>query len=59
MLCMCMIFLISIAQPSFVHNIMLVITPRTCAKGKVIGCGVVVVVIVVSTKIGLSRDVGL
>ena len=37
------------------------ITPRACARGKVIGCVVVVVVVVVvivSTKIAISRDVG-
>ena len=33
-----------------------VITPRACARGKVIGC-VVVVVVVVSTKIAISQDV--
>ena len=32
----------------------LVITPRTCARGKVIGR----VVVVVSTKIAISRDIG-
>ena len=32
-----------------------VITPRTCARGKVISH---VVVVVVSTKIAISRDVG-
>ena len=31
-----------------------IITPRACARGKVIGC----VVVVVSTKIAISRDVG-
>ena len=39
------------------------ITPRTCARGKVMGrvvvVVVVVVVIVVSTKIAMSRDVGI
>ena len=34
-----------------------IFTPRACAKGKVIGC-VVIIVIVVSTKIAISRDVG-
>ena len=35
------------------------ITPRACARGKVIGCVVVVVVVVVvSTKIAISRDIG-
>ena len=34
------------------------ITPRACARGKVIGC-VVVVVVVVSTKIAISRDIGI
>ena len=33
-----------------------VITPCTCARGKVIGC--VVVVVVVSTKIIISQDIG-
>ena len=32
-----------------------VITPRACARGKVIGC---VVVVVVSRRIALSRDLG-
>ena len=41
-----------------------IITPRACARGKVIGCVVVVVVVivvvvVVSTKIAISRDVGI
>ena len=37
----------------------LFITPRACARGKVIGrvVVVVVVVVVVSTKIAISRDV--
>ena len=35
----------------------MVITPRACARGKVIG-RVVVVVVVVSTKIAISRDLG-
>ena len=36
-----------------------VITPRACARGKVIGCVVVVVVVVVvSRRIALSRDLG-
>ena len=37
------------------------ITPRACARGKVIGCVVVVVVVVVvvSTKIAISRDIGI
>ena len=37
------------------------VTPRTCARGKVIGRIVVVVgvVVVVSTKIAISRDVGI
>ena len=34
-----------------------IITPRTCARGKVIG-HVVVVVVVVSTKITISRGLG-
>ena len=35
------------------------ITPRACARGKVIDCVVVVVVVVVvSTKIAIYRDVG-
>ena len=33
-------------------------TPCACARGKVIGCIVVVVVVVVGTKIAISRDVG-
>ena len=33
------------------------ITPRACARGKVIGRVVVVIVVVVSTKIAISRDV--
>ena len=38
----------------------MLITPCTCARGKVIGCVVVVVVVVVvSTKIAISRDVGI
>ena len=38
----------------------LLITPRACARGKVIGCIVVVVVVVViGTKIAISRDVGI
>ena len=37
-----------------------VFTPRACARDKVIGCVVVVVVVVVvSTKIAISRDVGI
>ena len=35
------------------------ITLRACARGKVIGCVIVVVIIVVSTKIAISRDVGI
>ena len=34
------------------------ITPRACARGKVISRAVVVVVVVVSTKIAISRDLG-
>ena len=40
----------------------IIFTPRACARGKVIGCVVVVVVVVivvVSTKIAISRDVGI
>ena len=40
------------------HNIIIIIiiiTPRACARGKVIGR----VVVVVSTKIAISRDVGI
>ena len=39
----------------------MIITPRACARGKVIGCVIVavVIVIVVSTKIAISRDVGI
>ena len=33
------------------------ITPRACARGKVIG-RVVVVIVVVSTKFAISRDIG-
>ena len=36
-------------------KVMVIITPRACARGKVIGC----VVVVVSTKIAISRDVGI
>ena len=36
-----------------------VVTPRACARGKVIGRVVVVVVVVMSTKIAISRDVGI
>ena len=39
---------------------MAVITPRACARGKVIGrviVVVVVVIVVVSTKIAISQDV--
>ena len=37
-----------------------IITPRTCARGKVIGRVVVVVIVfVISTKIAISRDVGI
>ena len=37
------------------HNI--IITPRACTRGKILGRDVVVVVIVVvSTKIAISRD---
>ena len=38
-----------------------IITPRACARGKVIGfvVVVVVVVVVVSTKIAIFRDVGI
>ena len=38
--------------------ISVIITPRACARGKVISC-VVVVVVVVSTKIAISRYVGI
>ena len=33
-----------------------IITPCACARGKVIGC---VVVVVMSTKITISRDIGI
>ena len=50
----------SIRSKSKSHGI---VTPRACARGKVIGCVVVVVgvvvVVVVSTKIAISRDVGI
>ena len=35
----------------------IIITPHACARGKVIG-RIVVVVVVVTTKIAISRDVG-
>ena len=38
--------------------IIIIITPRACARGKAIGRVIVVVVVVVSTKIAISRDVG-
>ena len=41
-----------------VHAALLIITLCACARGKVISC-VVIVVIVVSTKIATSRDVGI
>ena len=34
-----------------------IITPRACARSKIIGC-VIVVVVIVSTKIAISRDAG-
>ena len=42
----------------FVGIINTLITPRACAKGKVIGC-VAVVIVVVCTKIAISRDIGI
>ena len=36
-------------------EVIIIITPRACARGKVIGR--VVVVVVVSTKIAISRDI--
>ena len=42
-----------------VHAALLIITLCACARGKVISCVVIVVVIVVSTKIATSRDVGI
>ena len=37
-----------------------IITPRACARGKVIGrVVVVVVVVVISTKIAISRDIAI
>ena len=46
--------------PSILRQcVLVIITPRACARGKVIGrVVVVVVVVVVSTKIAISRDVG-
>ena len=41
----------------YISMVSVIFTPRACARGKVIGC-VVVVVVVVSTKIAISRDVG-
>ena len=45
-----------------VKDASILIIPRACARGKVIGCVVVVVIVVVivvvSTKIAISRDVG-
>ena len=38
-------------------ELVVVITPHACARGKVTGC-IIVVVIVVSIKIVISRDVG-
>ena len=38
-----------------------IVTPRACTRGKVIGrvvVVVVVVVVVISTKIAISRDIG-
>ena len=43
--------------PSITLRMYYVITPCTCARGKVLG-RVVVVVVVVSTKIAISRDIG-
>ena len=37
----------------------MVITLRVCARGKVIGRVVVVVIVVVSTKIAISQDIGI
>ena len=37
----------------------IIFTLHACARGKVIGCVVVVVVVVVSTKIAISQDVGI
>ena len=49
--------LLHFAQLHFAHYFLfsIVITLRACARGKVIGR---VVVIVVSTKIAISRDIG-
>ena len=45
--------------PVCVYNLVNnIITPRACARGKVIG-RVVVVVVVVSTKIAIFRDTGI
>ena len=41
----------------FAYLVCVVITPRACARGKVIGR--VVVVVVVSTKIDIFRDTGI
>ena len=52
---------VMLLNPVRVHlllHLVLIITPRACARGKIIGC-VVVVVVVVSTKIAISRDVGI
>ena len=50
------------SHPYLKINMHSIITPRACARGKVIGRVVVVVVIVVvvvvSTKIAISRDIG-
>ena len=37
------------------YNNNIIITPRTCARGKVISRVVVIVVVVVSTKIAISK----
>ena len=52
---------VSLAYQNIYTGSYIIITPRACARGKVIGrvVVVVVVVVVVSTKIAISRDVGI
>ena len=52
--CMHMHTSTQICMSTHVYNV-IVVTLRACARGKVIGC----VVVVVSTKIAISRDVGI
>ena len=53
-----MVSLIGFGLGKYLHTFVVlalnIITPRTCAWGKVIGC-----VVVVSTKIAISRDIGI